>query len=41
MLTWYDEQEHLKLLVSAAQLVGMSSTVSIGHHVLNSGPLTA
>lgn len=36
----YDKQEHVKLLVSVAQLMGMSTTTSIGNRVLNSGPLT-
>lgn len=34
----YDKQEHVKLLVSVAQLMGMSTT-SIGNRVMNSGPL--
>ena len=34
----YDKQEHVKLLVSICQLMGMSTT-SIGDRVTNSGPL--
>src|SRR4051812_2818969 len=34
----YDKQEHVKLLVSICQLMGMS-TMSIGDRVTNSGPL--
>jgi hypothetical protein len=35
----FDKQEHVKLLVTIAQLMGMSSTNSIGNRVTNSGPL--
>ena len=35
----FDKQEHAKLLVSIAQLMGMSSTNSVGNRVMNSGPL--
>ncbi|MES1165733.1 MAG: DUF1552 domain-containing protein [Verrucomicrobiota bacterium] len=36
----FDKQEHVKLLVSVMQLMGMSSTMSVGNRVMNSGPLT-
>ena len=35
----FDKQEHAKLLVSVAQLMGMSSLNSVGNRVMNSGPL--
>ena len=35
----YDGQQHVKLLVSVAQLMGLN-TNSIGNRVMNSGPLT-
>ena len=35
----YDGQQHVKLLVSVAQLMGLPTT-SIGNRVMNSGPLT-
>ncbi len=35
----YDKQEHVKLLVSVCQLMGLPTT-SIGNRVMNSGPLT-
>jgi len=36
----FDGQQHVKLLVAIAQLMGMSATTSIGDRVTNSGPLT-
>jgi len=36
----FDKQEHAKLLVSVAQLMGMSSLNSVGNRVMNSGPLS-
>ena len=36
----YDKQEHAKLLVSIAQLMGMSTLASVGNRAMNSGPLT-
>ena len=35
----YDGQQHVKLLVSVVQLMGLT-TNSIGNRVMNSGPLT-
>jgi len=35
----YDGQQHVKLLVSVAQLMGLPTT-SIGNRVMSSGPLT-
>jgi hypothetical protein len=35
----FDGQQHVKLLVAIAQLMGMSATTSIGNRVTNSGPL--
>jgi hypothetical protein len=36
----FDGQEHVKLLVAVAQLMGMTTMTSVGNRVMNSGPLT-
>ena len=36
----YDKQDHVKLLVSICQLMGMSSLTSVGDRIMNSGPLS-
>jgi hypothetical protein len=35
----FDKQEHAKLLVGVAQLMGMSTLNSVGNRVTNSGAL--
>ncbi|HEY4187061.1 MAG TPA: DUF1552 domain-containing protein [Polyangia bacterium] len=36
----YDKQDHVKLLVSICQLMGMSSVNSVGDRIMSSGPLS-